>query len=92
MNLKKVICNNGNNNLYDYFILKEKSDIKIDKESLAYHFDKTDDPTSIINQEGMESNLDLILEIRLKNGEIKGAVPCNLEDVEFISLLPTYKD
>jgi hypothetical protein len=40
----------------------------------------------------MESNLDLILEIRLKNGEIKGAVPCNLEDVEFISLLPTYKD
>lgn len=84
MNLQQVIYHDGNNNEFDYFVLKQKENVKIDKNSLAYQIDKTNDNTFTINQGGIQSNFDLILEVRLKNGEIKGTVPCNLEDVDLI--------
>lgn len=84
MNLQKVVYHKGDNAEYDYFILKQKDDIKIDKESLAYQFDKTDDHASIINEASVQGNFDMLLETRLKTGEIRGTVLCNFEDVDLV--------
>lgn len=84
MKTKKVLYKLGDNELYDYFILIEKNVTKIDKESLAYQFDKTNDSTSMITQNGIQGNFDLVLERKSKNGDVKGLVHCNWEDIELL--------
>lgn len=82
MKFKKVIYKNGDNNVYDYFVLVEKSKIKLDIDSLAYKFDTSNNISFILNHENIQGNFDFVLEKKTKNGEVKGLELCNYEDIE----------
>ncbi|MEO6838957.1 MAG: hypothetical protein ABI185_11270 [Ginsengibacter sp.] len=84
MKFKKIIFKNGDNNLYDYFVLVEKSKIELDKDNLAYKFDTSNNISFVLNHENIQSNFDFILEKKTKSGDVKGIELCNYEDIEWI--------
>jgi len=84
MKFQKVIYNLGDDNIYDYFILVEKNEVKLDKNSLAYKFDTSNDISFILNHKSLNGNFDFVLEKKTKNGEFKGLEFCNSEDIELI--------
>ena len=84
MNGRQVIYKDGNNDKFNYFLLAEKSEISIDKNSLAYKVDPSADKTFIIEYSTATGNFDLMLAQTTKQGEFKGYILCDNSDIDFI--------
>lgn len=82
MKRKQVIYKYGDNNKFDYFILSEKSEISLDKNSLAYKIDPSSDKSFVIEFNTSIGNFDILIEQHTKDGDFKGYIFCDRLDVE----------
>lgn len=83
MNGRKVIYKDGNNDKFNYFLLAEKNEISIDKNSLSYKVDQSSDKTLIIEYSTAAGNFDLMLAQTSKQGDFKGYILCDNSDIDF---------
>ena len=70
MKSNKIIYKNGDNNVYDYFVLGEKSKIKLDRQSLSYKGDTSNNSLFVLNHENIQGNFDFVLEKKRKSAGI----------------------
>lgn len=84
MKVKKVLYHAGDNQKYDYFIMAEKSEITLDKNSLAYKFDSTSDREILIDTGIAKGNFDFVIAEHFKDGDFIGHIFCDTSDIEII--------
>lgn len=84
MKRKKVLYNKDNNQKFDYFIVAEKSEITLDKNSLAYKFDSDSDKAVYIDTRGAQGNFDHLIAEHTKQGHYMRSIFCDGSDIEIL--------
>lgn len=82
---KKVLYHKGDNQKYDYFIVAEKSEITLDKNSLAYKFDPTSDKETYIDTGiAKGGNFDFLIAEHFKDGDYIRPIFCDSSDIKIL--------
>jgi hypothetical protein len=84
MNGRQVIYKDGNNEKFNYYILANKSEVCIDKNSLSYKVDTDFDKTFGIVHNNIKANFDLVIVQKTKQGEFKGYILCDHLDIDLL--------
>lgn len=79
---KKVRYNEGNNDKFNFCILAENKGVNVNKNSLAFKIDNTNDKSLQIEHNGISGNFDLLLSMETKDGIFKGYILCDYDDIQ----------
>ncbi len=84
MKRKKALYNKGDNEKFDYFIVAEKSEITLDKNSLAYKFDPDSDKALYIDTGAAQGNFDYLIAEHTKHGDYIRGILCDSSEIEIL--------
>ena len=83
MKTRQVLYKDGNDKKFNFYLLAEKEEITIDKNSLAFKIDPTSDKYFAIQFNGFSTgNADIVLSMQTKDGIFKGYIFCDYDDIE----------
>jgi len=81
--MEKVKFINGNNIDNEYYIVALKKEVEIDKKTLSFKIENSNETIRIINENSFKSNFDFIISEYNKKTKKRKFIPCLKDEIEF---------